>query len=212
VSDAGPDPRFFDLWSLVYDLPVVQRLTYRPVHDAVLAVLGAGRARRVLDVGCGTGLLTARAARALPAARVVGCDFSRGMLRRAQAHGDPRPAFVQGDALRLPFAAGAFEAVVSTEAFHWFPDQAQALAEFHRVLGPGGQVLVGLVNPPFELVSRAAQVASRLAGEPFRWPTRARMRELFEGAGFRVEAQRWIPRLPAALLLPPVLTIGVRRD
>jgi ubiquinone/menaquinone biosynthesis C-methylase UbiE len=209
----GPSPWFFDLWSRVYDLPLVQRLTYRPVHDAVMAELRESRARRVLDVGCGTGLLAVRAARALPAARVVGCDFSRGMLRQAQERrATLRPRLVQGDALRLPFASGAFDALVSTEAFHWFPDQAAAVAEFHRVLAPGGRLLVGLVNPPFEAVSRAAEVASRLAGEPFRWPTRARMRTLFEGAGFRVEAQRWIPRLPAAVLLPPVLTIGVRGD
>lgn len=210
---AGPSPWFFDVWSRVYDLPLVQWLTYRPVHDAVMEELRQSRARRVLDVGCGTGLLTVRAAGALPTARVVGCDFSRGMLRQAQGrHARLRPRFVQGDALRLPFASGAFDALVSTEAFHWFPDQAAAVAEFHRVLAPGGRLLVGLVNPPFEAVSRAAEVASRLAGEPFRWPTRARMRALCEGAGFRVEAQRWIPRLPAALLLPPVLTIGVRRD
>ncbi len=210
---SGPNPWFFDLWSRVYDLRLVQRLTYRPVHDAVMEELRASGARRVLDVGCGTGLLPVRVARALPAARVVGCDLSLGMLRHAQGRrASRRPRFVQGDALRLPFASGAFDALVSTEAFHWFPDQAAAVAEFDRVLAPGGRLLVGLVNPPFEAVGRAAEAASRLAGAPFRWPTRARMRALFEGAGFRVESQRWIPRLPAALLLPPVLTVGVRRD
>jgi ubiquinone/menaquinone biosynthesis C-methylase UbiE len=212
VPDAPtPSPRFFDLWSLFYDLPWIQRLTYRPVHDAVIAALRAGGARDVLDVGCGTGLLAARLTDALPGVRVVGCDFSHGMLRRAAAERRPVPrGWVQGDALRLPFSAAAFDAVVSTEAFHWFPDQARAVAEFHRVLAPGGRLLVGLVNPPFEIVGRVARLASRVAGEPFEWPTRRRMRDLFEAAGFRVDAQRWIPRIPAALLLPPVLTIGVR--
>jgi len=212
VTEArGANPHFFDLWSLFYDLPVVQRLTYRPVHDAVLEVLHAHPARRILDVGCGTGLLATRAGRTIPGARVVGCDFSRGMLRRAAARRDATAtAFVQGDALRLPFAAKAFDAVVSTEAFHWFPNQRAAIAEFFRVLAPGGRLLVGLVNPPFELVSDVARLGSRLLGEPLQWPTRRRMRELVAASGFCLEDQRWIPRLPAALLLPPVLTICVR--
>jgi ubiquinone/menaquinone biosynthesis C-methylase UbiE len=207
----GASPRFFDLWSLFYDLPLVQRLTYRPVHDSVMKVLRAHPAHRILDVGCGTGLLATRAARTLQGVRVVGCDFSRGMLRNAAARrGATATAFVQADALRLPFAANAFDAVVSTEAFHWFPNQRAAVAEFFRVLAPGGKLLVALVNPPFELVSDAARFGSRLLGEPLQWPTRRRMRELVAESGFRLEDQHWIPRLPAALLFPAVLTVCVR--
>ena len=114
------------------------------------------------------------------------------------------------DALRLPFRAAAFDTVVSTEAFHWFPDQAAALAEMHRVLVPGGRALVALVNPPFEVVGKGIWMGSRLVGQPFYWPTRRRMRQLLTAAGFRVEAQHRIWRLPAAVALPPVLSIGVR--
>ena len=78
---------FFDAWSRLYDLPVVQWLTYRPVHDAVLHVLREDRPRTVLDLGCGTGLLSQRIRRELPRVWVVGCDFSLGMLRRALGHG-----------------------------------------------------------------------------------------------------------------------------
>ncbi len=205
----GPRPRFFDLWSLVYDAPLVQRLTYRPEQDAVLRELRAGEAGRVLDVGCGTGLLTRRILGELGPQRVVGCDFSRGMLRRASRNG-PGLAWVRGDAQRLPFAARSFDAVVSTEAFHWFPDQKAALGEFARVLAPRGRLLVALVNPPAEVVSRATRLGSRWLGEPLWWPTRARMRAQVEAAGFRVEAQRFVFRLPAPLLLPCVLTVATR--
>lgn len=205
----GPRQGFFDLWSYVYDAPIVQRLTYRPVQDAVLDQLRQSPPSRVLDVGCGTGLLTSRVARALAPERIVGCDFSRGMLREA-ARRSSDPSWVRGDALRLPFASMSFDAVVSTEAFHWFPDQDAALAEFFRVLAPAGQLLVALVNPPAAWLSRAAHWGSGLLGEPAYWPTQSEMKQRTQAAGFVVDAQRPVFRLPAPLLLPCVLTAARR--
>jgi len=199
---------FFDAWSRIYDLPPVQMATYRPVHNAVLGALRERRCRRLLDLGCGTGLFAARLRRELPALRVVGCDFSAGMLRQAHARSDAVP-WVQGDAGRLPFRDGAFDAIVSTEAFHWFPDQKAALAECWRVLAPGGRLLLALVNTPVALVSDVMHLGSRLVGEPFYWPTVSEMRARVESAGFQVEQQRRIFRLPG-FLLPPVLTCAVR--
>lgn len=205
----GPDRWFFDVWSRVYDAPWVQRLTYRAEQDAVLRELRRSAPGAVLDVGCGTGLLTGRIRRELGRARTVGCDFSAGMLRRA-ARSHPALSLVRGDALRLPFADGSFDAVVSTEAFHWFPDQEASLREFFRVLTPKGRMLVALVNPPAEWLSRATRLGSRLLGEPLLWPTRGRMRRTAEAVGFRVEEQRTIFRLPAPLILPCVLTVAER--
>lgn len=209
--DGSPGAKrwFFDVWSRFYDLPVVQRLTYRPVHDEILRVLGGGQSKMLLDLGCGTGLLSRRVRHELPGTRVVGCDFSYGMLQRAMVQGEDS-AWVQGDATRLPFCGGCFDAVVSTESFHWFPDQPAALAECFRVLAPGGRLLVALVNPPATQLSDAMYLGSRLVGEPFYWPTRQRMRALVEAAGFRVAMQRRVYRLPAGILLPPVLTVAVR--
>jgi ubiquinone/menaquinone biosynthesis C-methylase UbiE len=203
----GPDRWFFDVWSHFYDAPLVQRLTYRPEHDAVLRGLRRAAHANVLDVGCGTGLLGARIREELPGARVVGCDFSRGMLKRA-AHQQRASALVQGSALTLPFHDAAFEAVVCTEAFHWFPDQGLALREFSRVLAPKGRLFVSLVNPPLEVMSRLGRDLFRLAGEPAFWPTRARMRRQVEDAGFRVESQRIVFRVPATFVLPSVLTVA----
>src|SRR5262249_49790073 len=77
-NPSGARRSFFDAWSLFYDLPLVQRLTYRPVHDAVVRVLHHHEPGKLLDLGCGTGLLTRRIRHALPDASVVGCDFSYG--------------------------------------------------------------------------------------------------------------------------------------
>jgi len=207
---AGPPRWLFDAWSTFYDLPIVQRLTYRPVQDAVVRALRDTRPRRVLDVGCGTGLLAARLRRELDGAVLVGCDFSHGMLVRARGH-DAVVSWVQGDAQRLPFRDASADAIVSTEAFHWFPDQRRALAEFLRVLVPGGRLLVALVNPT-DAVRAVARLGSRAIGQPADWPTRDEMRALFAEAGFEVESQQRLYRIPAGLLLPPVLTVGRRPD
>jgi ubiquinone/menaquinone biosynthesis C-methylase UbiE len=133
------------------------------------------------------------------------------MLRRA-ARGSRRPAWVRGNALQLPFADASWDVLVSTEAFHWFPDQRAALAEFFRVLEPGGRLLVSLINPPLELMSQITRAGSRMIGQPLFWPTRSRMRKQTQAAGFRVESQRQVFRMPAGMILPSVLTVAVRPD
>jgi len=211
VPSRGPRRGFFDAWSRVYDLPLVQWATYRPVHEAVVAALRPHAPGAVLDLGCGTGQLLRRLAADLPLRRLVGCDFSAGMLAHARERLAPRrdsrvrPALVRGDALRLPFAARTFDAVVSTEAFHWFPDHDAAIAEIGRVLVPGGVLLLGFVNPPLGVVSEAIHVASRLLGTPLRWPTASALRRKLARGGFEVVRQRRVFRIPG-FLVPPVLT------
>jgi ubiquinone/menaquinone biosynthesis C-methylase UbiE len=209
VHVPGPASAFFDVWSRFYDQPVVQRLAYRPVHDGVVESLRKYRPRRALDLGCGTGLLSQRLREDMPGLEVVGCDYSSGMLHEAHARA-PRAPWTRGDAMALPFRDESFDAVVSTEAFHWFPDQPTVLEEVHRVLVPEGRVLVAIVNPPVEGLGEAVWWASRTVGQPFYWPTQRGMRALLTGAGFRVEEQRRLWRIPGLLLLPPVLSIGVR--
>ncbi len=115
-------------------------------------------------------------------------------------------AWVQADAARLPFENGSFDLVVSTEAFHWFPDPDTVLAELRRVLRPGGTLLVALVTTPFEALGDLVRLGSRVVGAPFRWPTAAGLARRFERAGFVVVGQRRIWRLPGAFVLPAVLT------
>jgi len=208
AGSRGPDRRFFDIWSIFYDAPLVQRLTYRPGQDTVLRSLRRLRPRRVLDVGCGTGKLASRILEELEVP-VTGCDFSSGMLRHARAR-NARVSWARADAQCLPFADQSFGAVTCTEAFHWFPDQGAALQEFRRVLAPGGHALIALVNPSLQPLSDSLAFWSRLGGNPFSMPTRRRMRELVEKAGLRVESQRLVPRIPLILTFPSVLTVAVR--
>jgi ubiquinone/menaquinone biosynthesis C-methylase UbiE len=208
MAARGASQAFFDLWSRTYDNPLLQALTYRPLQDAVLRGLRPHRPERVLDVGCGTGRLTARLASEL-GATAVGCDYSAGMLEKARER-TQRPAWVQGDAMALPVRSGSFDAVVCTESFHWYPDQPRAVRELARVLRPGGRLLVVLINPRNEYTTELTHRWSERMGQPFTWPTPARMRSMVTGAGLRVLRQDRVWRMPAGILLPPVLTVAER--
>ncbi|MEZ5144823.1 MAG: methyltransferase domain-containing protein [Acidimicrobiales bacterium] len=190
------DSLVFDLWSRVYDVRAVQRVAYRPVHDAVVEALLAEPPQRIVDVGCGTGLLTRRLHDTLRAT-IVGLDYSPGMLARAAARA-PALRWVRGDAMRLPLASGSADALCCTESFHWYPDQAAAAAEFHRVLAPGGRAFVAHVSPP---------MAARL-GTQVRWPSPQVVERLLSGAGLEVVEQRRVWRPPGGPLLSALLTVG----
>jgi ubiquinone/menaquinone biosynthesis C-methylase UbiE len=206
-EQGGPRQAFFDVWSRFYDLAPVQAAIYHPVHDAVVDELRAHPARRLLDVGCGTGDLTARLRTELQADLVAGCDFSGGMLEQAAAR-TRAVRWLQADASRLPVRDASFQAVVSTEAFHWFPDPDLALREFRRILTPGGRVVIALVNTRTQTMSRLAHAGSQALGQPARWPTRAEMADRLRRAGFTVERQARVFRL-AGLLIPTIVTVGV---
>ena len=98
-------------------------------------------ARDVLDVGCGTGTLLERAARARPR-RFVGLDLSLEMLAVARRKLGPRAGLVAGSATTLPFRSRAFDHVVSTSALHHWRDPDAAFAEIRRVLRPAGRVAI----------------------------------------------------------------------
>jgi SAM-dependent methyltransferase len=96
----------------------------------------------VLDVACGTGVVARTAADRMGGqGRVVGLDLNEGMLAVA---GRLRPdiEWRQGDAAKLPFEAGSFDAVLCQAALMFFPDRAGALREMARVATPGGTVAV----------------------------------------------------------------------
>ncbi len=89
----------------------------------------------ILDAGCGTGAMSARLLRY---GDVVSADFSPLALsfsrRRGLSH------LVGADAMRLPLASCSFDAVVTMDVLEHLPDDRAALAEFYRILRPGGRV------------------------------------------------------------------------
>jgi SAM-dependent methyltransferase len=114
-----------------------------PVADAA----GIRRGDKVLDVGCGTGVLAREALRRVGhEGRVVGLDLNEGMLAIA-ARNEPNIAWRLGDAASLPYADASVDVVVSQFALMYFPDRVACLREMWRTLVPGGRLGIAVWAP-----------------------------------------------------------------
>jgi len=113
---------------------------------------------RVLDVGCGTGLLTSRIAQRHPQVEVIGIDASRPMIRVAERkRASANCRFQQALGEDLPFPDRSFELVSSALFFHHVDLELkqQTLQEIRRVLKPGGQLLIADMDRPYTLLGWA---------------------------------------------------------
>ncbi|MGH2873330.1 MAG: class I SAM-dependent methyltransferase [Solirubrobacteraceae bacterium] len=130
--------------------------------------------QRILDVATGTGMVAAALARR--GARVTGLDQSEAMLAVARAHhGDGAPsgsahrdpiAFVHGEAERLPFADGEFDALTFTYLLRYVDDPTQTLRELARVVAPGGRIAMVEFDVPASPPLRALWRLHTRAGLP----------------------------------------------
>jgi SAM-dependent methyltransferase len=130
----------------------------------------------ILDGGCGPGSITRSVALRFPNARVVGVDFAESQLacarEQAQAAGIANVEFRTASAYVLPFADASFDVVLSHALLEHLAEPQRAVAEFHRVLRPGGIVGVCspdwdgfLLAPPTTGIARAVRAYRELQGK-----------------------------------------------
>lgn len=151
------------------------------------------RAQRILEVGCGTGAVSACVARENPSARVIGLDIDIARLGFARSH-DPASAYVAGNGVRLPFPPGAFDLVLCHYLLLWIPSPVDALREMARVAIPGGWVIalaepdhsarIDYPSPLEELGAAQTAALTRQGADP---ALGRRLAELFTDAGLIVE-------------------------
>ena len=165
-----------------------------PVLGAsILAQLAPQAGERILDLGCGDGVLTQQIVDA--GAQVVGVDASAAMVASAVARGlDARV----GDATTLTFV-NEFDAVFSNAVLHWVPQADAALACVHRALKPGGRFVAefgGHGNVAAIVVALRAVFARHglVFASPWYYPSPAAYRARLEANGFVVDDIRLVPR------------------
>ena len=132
--------------------------------EALLDAAGVRAGMAVLDLCCGTGLVSGAAARR--GAAPVGLDFSAAMLARAKTK-YPALRFEQGDAEALPLADAGFDALVSNFGIHHVPVPANAMTEAFRALKPGGRIAITSWAAPAENIAwKLLFDAIRTHGDP----------------------------------------------
>jgi demethylmenaquinone methyltransferase / 2-methoxy-6-polyprenyl-1,4-benzoquinol methylase len=179
---------------------------------AVARIIGAGPGDRVLDLAAGTG--TSALSFTATGADCVACDFSLGMLKAGHARNESRNkggrlGWAAGDALRLPFRDGAFDAVTISFGLRNVASPGAALAEMRRVTRPGGRLVVcefsTITVAPLDrlyrryLINVLPAIARRTARQPEAytylaesiadWPAQAELARVIEAAGW--SAVRW---------------------
>ncbi|WP_326566232.1 class I SAM-dependent methyltransferase [Amycolatopsis rhabdoformis] len=153
-------------------------------RPAMLSLAGDVAGRHILDAGCGAGPLSALLLER--GAVVTGIDSSAGMLEHARARlGSSVDLRVVDLADPLPFADDSFDDVVASLVLHYLEDWGPTLAEFRRVLRPGGRLLVS-VEHPF-----AISLMRREAGERVSYFATSLRTEKWEMGGGTAELRFW---------------------
>ncbi len=179
----------------IYDRFVRERQIYRWLNERLVERADLASARRVLDLGCGTGATTLASLAHLPSdAEIVGVDASAEMVAVAQAQTvDPRAHFVVSDAAAIAeVLRGPFDRCVSNAAFWQFGDRTRVLASLRNLLAPRARFVFNVpaervdhAETPFHpfQVALARSIEARL-GEPF-----VRTSTPFDPDAFRDEAR-----------------------
>jgi ubiquinone/menaquinone biosynthesis C-methylase UbiE len=147
---------------------------FRREVEHALRLLDLRPGDRLLEVGCGAGALLAAASQYCP--EVVGLEVNRGALRMAERAGE----VVCADAEHLPFADGAFDAMVAQHLIEHFAAPEPLLREWRRVLLPGGRLVLLTPNARYPDPALFFDPDHRLIF------SRGHLRQVLREAGFRV--------------------------
>ena len=175
---------------------VVARHILSPWAPLLVDAAHLAGGERVLDLACGTGVVTRIAAQRVgPQGRVTGIDLNAGMISVARSLPAPEGGpveWLEGSALAIPLPDASMDAVLCQQALQFFPDKALSLREMHRVLDRGGRLALSVWSSAGLYNSAVGEALARFVGEDsasrFRAsrnvPGREELERLAAAAGF----------------------------
>lgn len=150
---------------------------------------------RVLDAACGTGIIARLALKKVGSkGTVTGLDINPGMLAVARSITKDLPIkWYEANAEKIPFEDQSFDVVICQLSFQFMEDRVAALQQMHRVLAPGGRLLLNVPGPagePFAIMAEAMErnispEAKSFVDQVFALNDTEEIRELIQNAGFR---------------------------
>ena len=194
---------------------------FTPFAARLIADLEITPGSAVLDVACGTGVVTRFAARATgTTGTVTGVDIGPPMLavaRSQSVEADSAPiTYLEGSALDLPLADRSFDFATCHHGFQFFPDRVAAAQELRRVLRPGGRVAIACwtrleETPVFRALRdslrlHVSEEAAQMMNSPFSVPA-AELTALLQTAGFTGAAVELVELMTS---FPAVPDFGAR--
>jgi len=181
-----------------------------PAANGLIKIAALHPGERVLDVACGTGVVTRLASEAVgTAGTVAGLDIDPGMLAVARTTTPPGMTIDWHEASveAMPFPEASFDAVLCQMGLQFVPDKHAALREMRRILAPGGRLILNVPGPTPQLFVIMGEVlahhigaeAAGFVNQVFSFHDKAEIHHLINGAGFRdvsVHADTKSLRLP----------------
>jgi ubiquinone/menaquinone biosynthesis C-methylase UbiE len=167
-------------------LGAIMAVETRALNDEVLRHLAVAPGERILEIGFGHGRTLERAAKATPGARFAGIDHAEDMVavlsrRAGRLVAEDRLEVRAGDSSALPWPAATFDGAFAVHTIYFWPDPARDLAEIHRILRPGGRLVLAFRD-------RTPDVEASVPADIYHLRSRDEVLALLAAAGFETTA------------------------
>jgi ubiquinone/menaquinone biosynthesis C-methylase UbiE len=197
---------------------------FKPFAEDLLGFADSARGESVLDVACGTGIVSRLAwPKVGPTGRVFGVDVNPMMLEVARSATPKESAieWAEGNASAITLPDDSFDVVLCQHGLQYFPDCPSALREMHRVLDDRGRLVINVMravqyNPGHAIFAdvlqrRVNDEAAATRRSPFKLCDRDELRELVTDAGFRdvvISLTARVTRFPSAEAMVRIMMAG----
>lgn len=198
--------QIWNVWAPFYNkIWGFQRFSLRPTRTFVQQYLNDSgcQPQSILDIGCGVGELSKEMSQRWPAARILGVDYSDGMIARAKKDFTaPNIDYILGSLEDIP-AGRQFDLIVSTHSFPYFPDKLKAAKTMKRLLSTGGRLIIIQGNTN-NLYDAAWLALVQLGVSKADFISVKKVQATLQEAGFRIGTVR---RVDTAFFIPSIYMV-----